>query len=261
MAGAPPGASPPPPHRAGEAGAATGRRAGAAGRGGRAPGCSHAPREGRRGDRHLLPLLLHRPGARGAGAGHRAGGMAGGLRHDLGPGRAAVSRVRALHDGGDERFHRPQGPQLRAPFRGPAEAGRRCGRSPHHGLERRRCDCGDGSGRASHHPHVGSCRRCTGRCLGGGALRAPAAHHLRRWRHQRRHRHRDRRPLQRGHGARYLDRRLPGAGADDRHHDHRCRRWQYRAYRRRRRLQGGGPRARAPSPAPPATAGAAVRRR
>ena len=164
--------------------------------------------------------------------------MAGSLRHHIGPGRAAVPRVRALYDGGDERLHRPQGAQLRAPLRGPVEAGGRRGRSPHHGVERRRRDCRDGGGRAGHHAHVGPCRRCAGWRLGGGALRAPAPHYLRRGRHQRRHRHRDRRPLQRGHRARHLDRRLPGAGADDRYHDHRCRWRQHRAHRRRWRFQG-----------------------
>ena len=203
-----------------------------------APGRAHVARQGRGGGRHLLPLRLHRPHARGARSRHRAGGVARSLRHNVCAGGAAVPRVRALHHGGDERLYRPQGAQLRAPFRGPAEAGRHRRRPPHHGVQRRRRDRSDGGGCASHHADVGACRRRAGRRLGGGALRAASPHHLRRGRHQRRHRHRDRRPLQRGHRARYLDRRLPGAGADDRHHDHRRRRRQHCPRRCRRGLQG-----------------------
>ena len=261
VAGAPAGAPAPSPQRARAAGAAPGRGAGAAGRRRRAPGRACAAREGGGSGRDLLPLRLPRPHARGTRTHHRAGGMAGGLRHHVCPRRAAVPRVRALHHGGDERLHRPQGAQLCAPLRGPAEGGRRCRRPPHHGLQRRRRDRGDGGGRAGHHPHVRAGRRRARRRLGGGAFRPPAPHHLRCRRHQRRHRHRHRRPLQRGHCARYLDRRLPGTGADDRHRDHRRRRRQHRAHRRGRRLQGGGPRARARSPARPATDAAAARRR
>ena len=238
MAGAPAGAPPPPPHRPRAPRAAGRRGAGAARRGRGARGRPRPARPGRRGGRRLLPLFLYRPGPRGARARHRAGGMAGGLRHDLGPRRAAVPRVRALHDHRDERLHRPQGAPLRAPLRRPAEGRGRRRRPPHHGIERRRGDGGDGGGAAGDHPHVGPRRRRARRRLGGAAFRQDAPDHLRCRRHQRRYRHRDRRPLQRGDGAGHLDRRLPGAGADDRHHDDRRGRRQHRQGRCRRRLQG-----------------------
>ena len=65
------------------------------------------------GDRHLLPVLLSRSGARGARHGDRARGISRVLRHHLLVGVAAVPRVRALHHDGDERLRRAQGAQLR----------------------------------------------------------------------------------------------------------------------------------------------------
>ena len=62
------------------------------------------------------------------------------LRHDLGRGGAAVPRVRALHDGGDERLRRPQGPRLHLALVASAARCRQRRRAAGHGLERRRRD-------------------------------------------------------------------------------------------------------------------------
>ena len=137
-----------------------------------------------------------------------ARGVPGGLRHHLGPRVAAVPRVRALHDGGDERLHRAPGQAVREPAgRGAADVRARR-RAAHHGVERRRGHAGHGGREAGAHAAVGPRGGRARRRLDRGALRPPPAHHLRRRRDERGHRPRRRRDLQRGHGARHVDRRL-----------------------------------------------------
>ena len=160
------------------------------------------------------------------------------LRHDLLVGVAAVPRVRALHHDGDERLRRPQGPQLRdAAGIGDRRLGLQ-GRPAHHGIQRRRRHARHGGRAAGAHPALGPGGRRDRRRLGGRAVRQAQPHHLRCRRHLGRYRHRDGGRLRRGDGARYLDRRLPGDGADDRRaHDRRRRRLD-RLRRPGRRLQG-----------------------
>ena len=158
----------------GAAGAAARRGAGAARRGRRPPGGARAQGSGRAGDRHLLPVLLPRSGARGAGARHRARGISRLLRHHLLVGVAAVPRVRALHHHGAERLRRPQGAQLRDAARiGDRGLGLQ-GRPPHHGVQRRRGDARHGGRAAGAHPAVGPGGRRDRRRLGGRPRRAGA---------------------------------------------------------------------------------------
>ena len=75
------------------------------------------------------------------------------------------------------------------------------------------------------HPALRPGGRRDRRRLGGRAVGQAQPDHLRCRRHLGRYRHRHRRRLRRGDGARHLDRRLPAAGADDRRaHDRRRRR-------------------------------------
>ena len=95
-----------PPQRRGAGAARRGRRARR-----RRASCK---RRGRRGDRHLLPVLLPRPRARGARARRScARSIPSAFVTTSLVGVAAVPRVRALHDDGDERLRRPEGAQLR----------------------------------------------------------------------------------------------------------------------------------------------------
>ena len=133
------------------------------------------------------------------------------------------------------------------------------GRPAHHGVQRRRRDAGHGGRAAGAHPALGPGGRRARRRLGGRPVGPAQPHHLRRRRHLGRYRHRHRRRLRRGHGARHLDRRLPGAGADDRRaHDRRRRRLD-RLRRPGRRLPGRAALGRRRARARPPTAAAATR--
>ncbi len=158
LAGPAAGQAPPSQDGEGAAGAAQGRGAGAARRSGRAPGGARIEGSGRAGDRHLFPVLLPRCCARGARARDRARGISRVLRHDLLVGVAAVPRVRALHDDGNECLRRPQGAQLRdAAGIGDRRLGLQ-GRPAHHGVERRCRHARHGGRAARAHPALGSRR-------------------------------------------------------------------------------------------------------
>ena len=163
------------PDGAGASRAADRRGHRAARRGGRARGRARARRGRGRGDRGVLPVLLPRPGARAARGGDPARGAAGLLRLHLGRHHAAVPRVRALHDGGDERVRRPGHRRVPRAPRGGAAPRRGGRRDPRHALQRRRRERRRGRG-APGDPHAVRARRraCSARAgrarsSGGGA--------------------------------------------------------------------------------------------
>ena len=155
MAG--PSARPAPPskgrERADRPAAWRGARPARRGRGAR--GGARPQGRGGRGHRGVLSLLVHRPAARGARARDHRRRVSGGLRHHLGPRVAAVPRVRALHDGGDERLHRAPGQAVREPAGSGAGHVRARRRAAHHGVERRRGHAGHGGREARAHAPVG----------------------------------------------------------------------------------------------------------
>ena len=216
------------------------RGAGAARRGRR---CARAARElqarRRRGGRGLLPVLLSQPGARGPRAKRSCARiMPDAFVTTSSSVVAAVPRVRALHHGGDERLHRAA--RCATTSRQLDDALREAGVDGD--LRIMRSNGGVATpAMVAEQPVLTLLSGLAAGVLGGawvGALSGRRqADHLRHRRHQRRHRHRHRRRASaRPTRARHLDRRLSGAGADDRHpHDRRRRRLD-RLCRPRRRL-------------------------
>ena len=238
LAGPAAGQAPPSQDGEGAAGAAAGRGAGAARRGRRPPGGARAKEAGVQAIAICFLFSYLDPAHEARAHGDRARGISRVLRHDLLVGVAAVPRVRALHHDGDERLRRAQGAQLRDAARDRDRGLGLQGRPAHHGVQRRRGDAGDGGRAAGAHPALGPGGRRDRRRLGGRPVGPAQPHHLRCRRHLGRYRHRDRRRLRRGDGARHLDRGLPRDGADDRRaHDRRRRRLD-RLRRPGRRLQG-----------------------
>ena len=183
-------APPPPPHGARAHYAAGGRNPHPARRGGGTARGPPAPGRRRGGDRGVLPVLLDRPGPRGAGRGHRARGAPGLLRDHVGVRIATVPGVRAVHHHRDERVHRTAGARLHGPDWRPHEGGGRLGGAPRHELQRRRGDGAHGLRAAGRHPALGAGGRGPRRAVVGRALRTAQAHHLRHGRYVGGYRHR-----------------------------------------------------------------------
>ena len=113
------------------------------------------------------------------------------------------------------------------------------GRAAHHALERRRGARRPGGREAGARSCCPGRRRACSAAPGAGERSGPARpDHLRRRRHERGHRTRGRRRVQRGDGPRHVDRGLPGHRADDRHLDDRRGRRLDRLRRRGRRVPG-----------------------
>ena len=173
------------------------------------------------------------------------------LHLHLGRGGAAVPRVRALYHGFAQRLRRAAPARLRGAAGEQPQPRRLRRRSARDVLQWRRRHTGNRREDPCADAALGTgCRRSWGR-LERWAVGTRSPDHLRCRRHLGRYRHRRRRAFCRGYRPRHVDRRLPGAGADDRYpHDRRrrrldrlCRqRWRLsrRPSQRRRRSRAGG---------------------